>query len=301
MKSSVVACISISAAMRSIAACCAAILKNWFTYRMPGGMHFGNLIPFVIADVNMATISSLPLPGEITDSNTEGSASTTEYSCAECNESFDSLVKWDMHSRMHPSAGPHPCPACGKLYKERGSLTKHIPVHSGERPFRCDRCPKAFTSKSSLLLHTRTHSGEKPYRCRLCTSEFSQSCNRDKHERLSHQNSRYIDRSLAHRPHVMFVKQFRDFFPHEKDAADTLVFAHPDGDERARVERMCPSPSKDAGLAQVAAGNLAGNLAAALTLPRLDEIHDGCVAVPVHFPMLPLVDSNFQLSSHDFE
>ena len=97
------------------------------------------------------------------------------YKCPNCNRSYSSVTRYEVHLRTHTGEKPFECAICKKKFNEKGNLKAHVRIHTGERPFVCKYpgCKMAFKTKGQLNDHQNRHSNLRQFKCDICSSAFN--------------------------------------------------------------------------------------------------------------------------------
>ena len=97
------------------------------------------------------------------------------YKCPDCNRSYSSVTRYEVHLRTHTGEKPFECAVCKKKFNEKGNLKAHVRIHTGERPFVCKYpgCKMAFKTKGQLNDHQNRHSNLRQFKCDICSSAFN--------------------------------------------------------------------------------------------------------------------------------
>lgn len=83
-----------------------------------------------------------------------------EYFCSECDKSFSSNLRLELHTRTHHTKRTIKCNACDKTFVDKSMLDEHISSkHSlrADKPLECGVCKKVYNRSSRLRKHMTTH------------------------------------------------------------------------------------------------------------------------------------------------
>ena len=109
------------------------------------------------------------------------------FQCQVCQKAFPTIVRLDLHSRIHSITRQFLCNVCGKDCQTKLQLYNHVKEVHPEQPcslpsdeqmhdqrgkFPYMICYKTFTYKTNLKTHRMTHNKEKPYQCTVCGRAF---------------------------------------------------------------------------------------------------------------------------------
>lgn len=83
-----------------------------------------------------------------------------EYFCQECDKSFSSNVRLELHTRTHHTKRTLKCNSCDKTFVDKNMLDEHVSSkHSirSEKTLECNVCHKVYNRSSRLRKHMTTH------------------------------------------------------------------------------------------------------------------------------------------------
>jgi len=111
------------------------------------------------------------------------------FACLQCDGSFNTAIKLNMHIRSRHAEQPCVCEQCGMKCLNESRLEKHKTTHTGEKKHACLQCNKMFRSANSLSGHTQVaHSDERPFSCTMCPKGYIRANLLKRHMRISHSN-----------------------------------------------------------------------------------------------------------------
>merc|ERR1719447_964360 len=126
--------------------------------------------------------------------------SNGNFSCATCQQCFDSFSKLKKHQILHdrwvsPSfkSLEKQCPLCFKIFSRKYEMLSHYNmVHAKKRDFKCPTCGKEFGKKSNLVRHIeQMHNLVRPYICPDCGASFGLAHHLTRHREAIHLGIRY--------------------------------------------------------------------------------------------------------------
>ncbi|XP_015183662.1 PREDICTED: zinc finger protein 709-like [Polistes dominula] len=116
--------------------------------------------------------------------NRKNNEKEKNFTCLECNKSFEKEIKLQRHMRIHERTKEQQdsnfkrflCHICSKTFRQNTGLMFHMRTHTGYKPHVCKYCGRGFTSNSNCINHERTHTGDRPFVCHFCSAAFAKSC-----------------------------------------------------------------------------------------------------------------------------
>lgn len=116
----------------------------------------------------------------------------TEYFCQECDKSFSSNLRLELHTRSHHTKRTIKCNACDKTFVDKSMLDEHISnKHSmrADKSLECTICKKVYNRSSRLRKHMTTH--ERMQKCAVlicdpCAMAFASIDEIDEHFQRAH-------------------------------------------------------------------------------------------------------------------
>lgn len=122
---------------------------------------------------------------------THAPSSDFRYTCKFCLKTFQRKDHLSIHESLHTSTGTSfPCSECGATFKNKKTLTGHIKTHNTEKAFKCGQCDSEFTRKASLNRHIRAAHAGHVLSCPLCPAVFSYRNTLEDHKKAAHNEGR---------------------------------------------------------------------------------------------------------------
>lgn len=115
-----------------------------------------------------------------------------EYYCCECDKSFSSNLRLELHTRTHHTKRTIKCNSCDKTFVDKSMLDEHISSkHSlrAEKPLECSVCKKVYNRSSRLRKHMTTHERMQKNAvliCEPCAMAFATIDEIDEHFQRQH-------------------------------------------------------------------------------------------------------------------
>ena len=103
--------------------------------------------------------------------------------CDECDESFPTKVKLEIHKSTHTGEELPSCPVCSQVFTENCFLDDHMRIHHSDiDEFPCGHCDKSFRTKRRRYMHVkRCHDTDRKYACHICERSFIDAWKLRKH------------------------------------------------------------------------------------------------------------------------
>ena len=79
--------------------------------------------------------------------------------CHDCNKTFPTSHKLNLHTRIHLTSLAYPCPLCTHRFPTTTRLRLHKEGKHMFGEFKCHKCDKPFKSKLAMNRHYSVHRG----------------------------------------------------------------------------------------------------------------------------------------------
>ena len=113
------------------------------------------------------------------------------YTCHYCYKTFSRKDHLSIHENLHTDSGSSfPCSECGATFKNKKTLAGHMKTHTSEKAFKCNQCDSEFTRKASLNRHVRAAHHGQVITCPFCPAVFSYRSTLEDHKKAAHNEGR---------------------------------------------------------------------------------------------------------------
>ena len=116
------------------------------------------------------------------------------FQCTNCNEEFNSRIKFERHVAKEHLPKPYQCDRCDSAYIGKDALVQHIAfVHDKTISNLCPHCGSNHISVSNLKKHIRVvheFPDRKPHKCVECGKDFKSEQAFKSHIKIIHEGSR---------------------------------------------------------------------------------------------------------------
>ena len=116
------------------------------------------------------------------------------FQCTNCNEEFNSRIKFERHVAKEHLPKPFQCDRCDSAYVGKDALVQHIAfVHDKTISNLCPHCGSNHISVSNLKKHIRVvheFPDRKPHKCVECGKDFKSEQAFKSHIKIIHEGSR---------------------------------------------------------------------------------------------------------------
>uniref|UniRef100_A0A8D9AE40 Zinc finger protein 160 n=1 Tax=Cacopsylla melanoneura TaxID=428564 RepID=A0A8D9AE40_9HEMI len=138
------------------------------------------------------TVCSLLIQDQAMETHMRGhdASGSIEFTCKECNNSFESEEHLSYHRLVHQNKvvvlQKQRCEHCYAEFFDPDMLKNHLKIHSTRRIYSCNFCHKHFYVLAEKVVHERIHTGVKPYACDQCGKAFRKKFSLTVHVRHVH-------------------------------------------------------------------------------------------------------------------
>ena len=94
------------------------------------------------------------------------------FKCNDCDTSFVSQYKFQIHSEKHTKKSPVACDICGRIFYRLTPLKRHLQEVHNHQKFSCSQCDSSFAREEKLDKHKQSHTDKDSYQCQYCDRFF---------------------------------------------------------------------------------------------------------------------------------